>query len=115
MKATIFHNPACGTSRKTLEILRDSNLDLTIVEYLRTPPSRSELTRLYARAGITPRQGLRSKEQIADELGLTGPAASDAEILDAMVAHPILIDRPLVETPKGVRLCRPQDIVREIL
>jgi len=115
MKATIFHNPACGTSRKALEILRGENFEVTIIEYLHTPPSRSGLVRLYARARLTPRQGLRSKEQIADELGLTRPGASDAEILDAMVAHPILINRPLVETAKGVRLCRPQDVVREIL
>ena len=115
MKATIFHNPACSTSRKTLEILRAENFEVTIVEYLQTPPSRSDLERLYARAELTPREGLRSKEPIADELGLTRPGVSDAEILDAMVAHPILIDRPLVETAKGVRLCRPQDVVREIL
>ncbi|HXG99015.1 MAG TPA: arsenate reductase (glutaredoxin) [Sphingomicrobium sp.] len=115
MKATIFHNPRCGTSRKTLEILRDEGFDVTIVEYLDAPPTRAELERLYARANMTARQGLRSKEQIADELGLTRPGASEDEILDAMIAHPILIDRPLVETAKGVRLCRPQDVVREIL
>jgi len=115
MKATIYHNPLCSTSRKTLQILREADLDLTIVEYLVTPPTRPELVRLYHRANITPRRGLRSKEQIADELGLTRPGVGDDAILDAMVAHPILIDRPLVETVKGVRLCRPQDVVREIL
>lgn len=115
MKATIHHNPLCGTSRKTLEILKDSGVDLTINEYLKSPPSRDELKRLYARAGISPREGLRAKEPLAEELGLTRPDVSDDEVLDAMVAHPILIERPLVETDKGARLCRPQDVVREIL
>ena len=115
MKATINHNPMCGTSRKTLEILRDSGFDVWIHEYMKTPPTRDELVRLYDRAGITPREGLRAKEPLAAELGLTRPDVSDDEILDAMVKHPILIERPLVETGKGVRLCRPQDTVREIL
>ena len=115
MKATIYHNPMCGTSRKTLEILRDSGADVRIREYLKDPPTREELVRLYHRAGISPRAGLRAKEPLAAELGLTRPDASDDELLDAMVAHPILINRPLVETGKGVRLCRPQDVVREIL
>ena len=115
MKATIHHNPACGTSRKTLEILRESGAEVTINEYLQTPPSRDELKRLYARAGISPRDGLRTKEPLAAELSLTSPDASDDAILDAMMAHPILINRPIVETEKGVRLCRPQDMVREIL
>ena len=113
MKATILHNPACGTSRKTLDILRESGADVTVVEYLKSPPSRAELQRLYVRAGISPREGLRAKEPLAGELGLE--TASDDAILDAMVAHPILINRPLVETEKGVRLARPQDVVREIL
>src|SRR3954452_15413997 len=115
MKATIYHNPMCGTSRKTLEILRDSGADVWIHEYLKTPPSRDELKRLYERAGISPRDGLRAKEPLAEELGVTRPDVTDDEILDAMVAHPILINRPIVETGKGVRLCRPQDLVREIL
>jgi arsenate reductase len=115
MKATIYHNPMCGTSRKTLEILRDSGADVWIHEYLKNPPRRDELQGLYARAGFGPRQGLRAKEPLAEELGLTRPDVTDDEILDAMVAHPILIERPIVETPKGVRLCRPQDKVREIL
>ena len=115
MKATIYHNPLCGTSRKTLEILRDSGCDVWVHEYLKTPPTRDELKRLYDRAGISPRQGLRAKEPLAAELGLTGAEVSDDEILDAMIAHPILIERPIVETGKGVRLCRPQDTVREIL
>ncbi len=115
MKATIHHNPRCGTSRKTLEILKDSGLDIVVNEYLTTPPSRTELARLYDRAGITPREGLRAKEALADELGLNRPDISDDEVLDAMAAHPILINRPLVETELGVRLCRPQDVVREII
>lgn len=113
--AKIYHNPKCGTSRKTLEILRDNGFDVWIHEYLKNPPTREELERLYYRAGISPRAGLRAKEPLAQELGLTRPDVSDAEILDAMLEHPILIERPLVETDKGVRLCRPQDIVREIL
>lgn len=115
MKATIYHNPACGTSRKTLEILRESGADVTVIEYLKEPPSRSELTRLYERAGMGPRDGLRAKEPLAAELGLIDPATSDAQILNAMMVHPILINRPLVETAKGVRLCRPQDEVRALL
>ena len=115
MKATIYHNPMCGTSRKTLDILTQSGADVWIQEYMKTPPSREELARLYERAGLTPRQGLRAKEPLAEELGLTRPDVTDDEVLDAMVAHPILINRPIVETEKGVRLCRPQDLVREIL
>ena len=115
MPVTIYHNPLCGTSRKTLEILRESGADPRVVEYLKAPPSRDELRRLYDRAGITPRDGLRAKEPLAEDLGLNRPDVSDNEILDAMMEHPILINRPLVETDKGVRLCRPQDVVREIL
>ena len=114
-KATIFHNPLCGTSRKTLEILRDDGVDVWIREYLQDPPTRDELKAIYERAGISPREGLRAKEPLAAELGLTAPDVDDDTILDAMIEHPILIERPLVETEKGVRLCRPQDKVREIL
>jgi len=115
VNVTIYHNPMCGTSRKTLDILRENGDEPKVIEYLKTPPSRDELKRLYDRAGISPRQGLRAKEPLAAELGLTRPDVSDDEILDAMVEHPILIERPLVETEKGVRLCRPQETVREIL
>ena len=115
MKATIDHNPMCGTSRKTLEILRDSGCDVWIQEYLKCPHSKAELKRLYDRAGISPREGLRAKEPLADELGLKRRDVSDEEILDPMARHPILIERPIVETSNGVRLCRPQDKVREIL
>lgn len=115
MKATIYHNPMCGTSRKTLEILRNEGADVTVVEYLKAPPSREELKRLYERAGIRPREGLRDKESLAQELGLIGSDVTDDEILDAMMEHPILIQRPLVETEKGVRLCRPQEEVHQLL
>ena len=115
MKPTIYHNPLCGTSRKTLDILREEGADPLVIEYLRNPPSRDELKRLYERAGITPREGLRAKEPLAEELGLTADGVSDDAILDAMVEHPILINRPLVETDKGVVLARPQDKVRDIL
>ena len=115
MNATIFHNPMCGTSRKTLDILRESGADVQVIEYLKDPPSREELQRLYDRAGIRARDGLRAKEPLAEELGLNRDDVTDEEVLDAMMAHPILINRPLVETERGVRLCRPQDKVREIL
>ena len=103
----------CGTSRKTLDILNDSGAELNVIEYLKAPPSAAELGRLYERAGISPREGLRMKE--AEAQALVERGAGDGEILDAMVRNPILIERPLVETEKGVRLCRPQDRVREIL
>ena len=111
MKATIYHNPNCGTSRKTLEALRDSGADVTVIEYLKHPPSRDELRRLYERAGISPAEGLRMKEPDAAAL----KDADDETVLDAMLGNPALIERPLVETEKGVRLCRPQEKVREIL
>jgi len=115
MKATIYHNPMCVTSRKTLEILEESGADVIVIEYLKTPPSAAELKRLYDRAGISAREGLRAKEQLAQDLDLVEGPVSDAAILEAMVENPILIERPLVETEAGVRLCRPQDRVREIL
>ncbi len=115
MKARIFHNPMCGTSRKTLDILREEGADPEIIEYLKTSPTRDELKRLYDRAGIRPREGLRAKEPLAAELGLLSDGVSDDAILDAMVANPILIERPLVETDRGVVLARPQDKVRDIL
>ena len=115
MKATIYHNPNCGTSRKTLDILREAGAEVKVVEYLKQPPSKDELRRLYERAGISPREGLRAKEKLAEDLDLTSGHVSDDAILDAMVADPILIERPLVETEKGVVLARPQEKVREIL
>ena len=114
MKSTIWHNPACGTSRKTLAILEGTpGVEVTVVEYLVSPPSAEKLAQLYRQAGITPQQGLRLRGTDAEERGL--PQAGDAEVLAAMAAEPKLIERPLVETDKGVRLCRPQDKVLEIL
>lgn len=114
MKATIWHNPACGTSRKTLAILKDTpGLTVEVVEYLRDPPCAAKLAQLYRAAGITPQQGLRLRGTDAEARGL--PTANDSMVLAAMTAEPRLIERPLVETGKGVRLCRPQDRVHEIL
>jgi arsenate reductase len=114
MKATIWHNPNCGTSRKTLAILENlSRVDLTVVEYLKDPPARAKLEQLYRDAGMTPAEGLRLRGTDAEERGL--PDADAETILDAMVADPILINRPLVETEKGVALCRPQDEVLKLL
>jgi arsenate reductase len=113
MKATIWHNPACGTSRNTLAILAEAGAEVTVVEYLKTPPSAAKLAQLYRDAGITPQQGLRIRGTDAAERGL--PGADDATVLAAMIADPKLIERPLVETEKGVRLCRPKELVLEIL
>lgn len=114
MKATIWHNPACGTSRKTLAILQEtSGVEVTVVEYLKSPPTAQKLKQLYRDAGITPQQGLRIRGTDAAERGL--PEADDATVLAAMAATPALIERPLVETDKGARLCRPQDKVHDIL
>lgn len=113
MKATIWHNPACGTSRKTLALLEEHGAEVEVIEYLRHPPSREKLAQLYRDAGMTPAEGLRLRGTDAEERGL--PHANADDILDAMVRDPRLIERPLVETPKGVRLCRPQERVTEIL
>lgn len=114
MKATIWHNPKCGTSRNTLALLQERpGVDLTVVEYLKDPPSRAKLTQLYRDAGMTPAEGLRLRGTDAEERGL--PGADADTVLDAMAADPILINRPLVETEKGVRLCRPMERVEEIL
>ncbi|QJB70124.1 arsenate reductase (glutaredoxin) [Parasphingorhabdus halotolerans] len=116
MKATIWHNPKCGTSRKTLAILEEApDIDVTVIEYLKSPPTRAKLEQLYQDAGITPQQGLRVRGSPADELGLTNDDATADQILDAMAGEPSLIERPLVETDKGVRLCRPQDTVYQII
>lgn len=111
MNATIYHNPRCSKSREALAILRDAGATVTVIEYLKTPPSREELARLYAKGGMSPRNGLRTAEAGAKAL----KDASDDAILDAMAADPILIERPLVETDRGVRLGRPPERVREIL
>ncbi len=114
MKATIWHNPKCGTSRKTLAILEETpGVAVEVIEYLKTPPTADKLAQLYRDAGMTPQQGLRTRGTDAEERGL--PQADDAAVLAAMAAEPALIERPIVETDKGVRLCRPQDRVHEIL
>jgi arsenate reductase len=110
---TIYHNPACGTSRNTLAMIRHAGIEPQIIEYVHAPPSRAVLAGLIARAGLTPRELLRKKEPLAAELGLA--EAADDTILDAMVAHPILIERPLVVSPQGVRLCRPSEQVLDLL
>jgi arsenate reductase len=115
MTVTIFHNPACGTSRNTLAMIRASGVEPTVVEYLKTPPSRERLEALIAAMGITPRELLREKGTPYAELGLADPALTDAQLIDAMMAHPILINRPIVETPKGTRLCRPSERVLDLL
>jgi arsenate reductase len=114
MKATIWHNPKCGTSRKTLAILEETpGVEVEVIEYLKTPPTADTLAQLYRDAGITPQQGLRLRGTDATERGL--PDAADETVLAAMASEPALIERPLVETGKGVRLCRPQGKVLEIL
>ena len=112
-KNVIYHNPKCSTSRKTLDLLRDNGIEPEIVQYLKTPPSRSELAMMIADAGIDVRTAVRKREALYAELGLAD--ASDDELLDAMAEHPILIERPFVVTAKGTRLARPIDAVREIL
>ena len=114
MKATIWHNPKCGTSRKTLALLESrEGVELTVVEYLKHPPTREKLAQLYTDAGLTPAEGLRIRGTDAEERGL--PEADADTVLDAMTADPRLIERPLVETSRGVRLCRPMELVEEIL
>ncbi len=111
--SVIYHNPRCSTSRKTLDLLRDNGVEPTVVEYLKNPPSRSELVQMINDAGIDVRTAVRKRESLYSELDLAD--ANDDQLLDAMVAHPILIERPFVVTPKGTRLARPVDAVREIL
>lgn len=115
MKPLIFHNPNCGTSRNTLAIMKASGEPPEVVEYLKNPPSRDELVELLTKMNISPRELLRSKEAINDELGLDNPELSDDQIIDAMMAHPILINRPIVVTDKGAALCRPSERVFELL
>ena len=112
---TIYHNPACGTSRNTLALIRNSGVEPEIVEYLKTPPSRDRLADLIRRMGVPVRSVLREKGTPYAELGLDDASLSDDRLLDAMIAHPILINRPIVETPLGVRLCRPSEAVLDIL
>ena len=112
---TIYHNPACGTSRNVLGLIHNAGLEPVVIEYLKTPPSREELASLIARMGITVRDLLREKGTPYAELGLGDPALSDEALLDAMMAHPILINRPIVVTPRGVKLCRPSEAVLDLL
>jgi arsenate reductase (glutaredoxin) len=115
MDVVIYHNPDCGTSRNTLGLIRNAGVEPHVVEYLKTPPSRQMLQQLIARMNITVRDLLREKGTPYKELGLADPALSDAALLDAMMAHPILINRPIVVTPLGVRLCRPSEAVLDLL
>ncbi|QJE72197.1 arsenate reductase (glutaredoxin) [Aerophototrophica crusticola] len=114
-EVTIYHNPSCGTSRNTLAMIRNSGVEPRVVEYLKTPPSRAELADLVRRMGVPVREVVREKGTPYAELGLGDPSVTDDQLLDAMAAHPILINRPIVVTPLGVRLCRPSEKVLEIL
>lgn len=111
----IYHNPACGTSRNVLALIRNSGVEPTIIEYLKTPPSRGEMIELIARMGIPVRDVLRRKGTPYDELGLDDPALTDEQLIAAMLTHPLLINRPIVVTPLGVKLCRPSEVVLDIL
>jgi len=111
----IYHNPECGTSRNTLAMIRNAGIEPHVIEYLKTPPSRAMLESLIQRAGMTPRALLREKGTPYAELGLGDPALDDGALIDAMMAHPVLINRPLVVTPLGVKLCRPSETVLDIL
>ncbi|NVO17667.1 MAG: arsenate reductase (glutaredoxin) [Rhodoplanes sp.] len=115
MDVVIYHNPQCGTSRNTLGLIRNAGIEPHVIEYLKCPPSRAMLVSLIARAGLTVRQVLREKGTPYRDLGLDDPALADDALLDAMMAHPILINRPLVVTPQGVRLCRPSELVLDLL
>lgn len=115
MAVTIYHNPACGTSRNTLEMIRLSGEEPLVIEYLKTPPSRERLVELIGKMGIPTRELLRKKGTPYEELGLDDDTLTDEQLVDAMMAHPILINRPIVETDKGTRLCRPSEAVLEIL
>lgn len=115
MDAIIYHNPKCGTSRSTLALIRNAGIEPTVVDYLASPPSKAELKAMIAAAGLTVRAALREKETPYAALSLANPALSDETLLDHMVAEPILINRPFVKTPLGTRLCRPSEIVLDIL
>lgn len=115
MSVTIFHNPECGTSRNTLAMIRQSGVEPLVIDYRATPPTREYLAFLVAQAGLTVRDAIRQKDTPYLELGLDNPALGDAELLAAMVAHPVLINRPFVVTLRGVRLCRPSELVLDIL
>lgn len=115
MDTIIYHNPACGTSRNTLAMIRNAGIEPHIIEYLKTPPSRALLQQLAVRMGVSLRELLREKGTPYAELGLGNAALTDDQLLDAMMAHPILINRPIVVTPTGVKLCRPSELVLDLL
>lgn len=115
MNATIYHNPDCGTSRNTLSLIRHAGIEPTVIPYLKTPPSREQLIRLIAEAGLTPREALREKGTPFTDLGLGEAGVAEEAMIDAMLEHPILINRPFVVTPLGTRLCRPSEVVLDIL
>ncbi|VVE03626.1 arsenate reductase (glutaredoxin) [Pandoraea terrigena] len=115
MSVTIYHNPACGTSRNTLALIRNAGIEPTVIEYLSAPPDRETLQTMIRDAGLTVREAIREKGTPYAELGLADPSLTDDPLLDAMLAHPILINRPFVVTPLGVRLCRPSEVVLDIL
>ncbi|QJD99845.1 arsenate reductase (glutaredoxin) [Massilia forsythiae] len=115
MEVTIYHNPECGTSRNTLGLIRNAGIEPTIIEYLKQPPDRATLADLIQRSGLSVRSAVREKGTPYLELGLDNPATTDEQLIDAMLAHPILINRPIVVTPAGVRLCRPSEVVLDIL
>ena len=115
MDITIYHNQRCGTSRNTLALIRNTGAEPRVVDYLSTPPDRATLADMIAKAGLTVRDAMRSKEQVFADLGLDDPALSDDALLDAILANPVLLNRPFVVTPAGVRLCRPSELVLDIL
>jgi len=115
MNVTIYHNPGCGTSRNTLAMIRNAGIEPAIIEYLKTPPSREQLVKMIADAGLTVREAIRQKDTPYAELGLDNPVLTDEQLLDAMLANPILINRPFVITPLGTRLSRPSELVLDIL
>jgi arsenate reductase (glutaredoxin) len=115
MDITIYHNPRCGTSRNTLALIRNTGAEPQVIDYLASPPDRAALADMIAKAGLTVREAMRSKEQVFTDLGLDDPALTDDALLDAMLANPILINRPFVITPQGARLCRPSELVLDIL
>ena len=115
MTVTVYHNPECGTSRNTLAMIRNAGIEPHVVEYLKTPPSRALLEQLIERAGIAPRDLLREKGTPYADLGLGDPSLDDGALIDAMMAHPILINRPLVVSPLGVKLCRPSEVVLDLI
>jgi arsenate reductase len=115
MAITIYHNTACGTSRKTLEAIRATGVEPEIIDYVKNPPTRAALKAMIAKAGLTARAAMRDKGDLYEQVGLADASLPDDALLDAMIAHPILINRPFVVTPKGVRLCRPSELVLDLL